>query len=473
MGKRRQVAKNGVRLGLQKGNHSMNPNRTKDKKDTNKRDSSTIKRLLVYKNFKPIRNKEGKVVKTAPYQSYNAAGTMARVQPSRMWFGNTKTVTQSSLQKFQTELGKAIKDPYQVVLKQTKLPICLLNEKAKHTRVHMLDTQSFESTFGKKANRKRANVKCNDLTELVAQAESRNDDYDQDKDSNLLLNKEREMTVHKEHVMRKGTSRRIWGELYKVVDSSDVIVQVLDARDPLGTRCLQIEKFLREEKPHKHVILVLNKCDLVPVWVTQRWVTILSAELPTLAFHASIKNPFGKGSLIDLLRQFTRLHTDKKQISVGFIGYPNVGKSSIINTLRSKKVCNVAPIAGETKVWQYITLMNKIYVIDCPGVVYPTGNTDTDLVLKGVVRIENIQDPEDYVTEVLNRVKHEYLEKTYKISEWQNTEEFLEKLAIRFGKLKKGGEPNCGQVARMVLNDFQRGQLPYFVKPPTDEQVNV
>lgn len=47
---------------------------------------------------------------------------------------------------------------------------------------------------------------------------------------------------------------------------------------------------------------------------------------------------------------FSQLHTDKKQISVGFIGYPNVGKSSVINTLRSKKVCNVAPIAGETKV---------------------------------------------------------------------------------------------------------------------------
>lgn len=56
--------------------------------------------------------------------------------------------------------------------------------------------------------------------------------------------------------------------------------------------------------------------------------------------------PFCLPSVV-CLRQ---LHTDKKQISVGFIGYPNVGKSSIINTLRSKKVCNVAPIAGETKV---------------------------------------------------------------------------------------------------------------------------
>lgn len=460
MAKRKQFSKQGVRLGLQQGNHSMNPNRPKDKKDTSKRDSATIKRLLVYKNFKPIRNKGGKVVKTAPYQSYNASGTMARVQPSRMWFGNTKTISQSSLQTFQSELGKAMKDPYQVIMKQTKLPICLLNEKAKHSKVHMLDTQSFESTFGPRSTRKRPNLKCSELSELVATAEEKNDNYSSANDSNLLANKETEMSEHKEHVFSKGTSRRLWGELYKVIDSSDVIVQVLDARDPQGTRCKQIEKFLREEKPHKQLILVLNKCDLVPVWVTQRWVTILSAEVPTLAFHASIKNPFGKGSLIDLLRQFAKLHADKKQISVGFIGYPNVGKSSIINTLRSKKVCNVAPIAGETKVWQYITLMNKIYVIDCPGVVYPMGNSETDLVLKGVVRIENIKDPEDYIPAVLSRVKTEFLERTFKIKDWTNAEDFLVKLAIRYGKLLKGGEPNVGQVARMVLNNFQRGQIP-------------
>jgi nuclear GTP-binding protein len=81
-----------------------------------------------------------------------------------------------------------------------------------------------------------------------------------------------------------------------------------------------------------------------------RWVKHLSASHPTIAFHASINNSFGKGSLISLLRQFSTLFSDKKQISVGFIGYPNVGKSSIINTLKKKKVCTVAPIPGETKV---------------------------------------------------------------------------------------------------------------------------
>ena len=66
-------------------------------------------------------------------------------------------------------------------------------------------------------------------------------------------------------------SRRIWSELYKVIDASDVLIQVLDARDPMGTRSKPIEQFLKKEKPHKHLVFVLNKCDLVPTWVTVRW----------------------------------------------------------------------------------------------------------------------------------------------------------------------------------------------------------
>jgi nuclear GTP-binding protein len=75
------------------------------------------------------------------------------------------------------------------------------------------------------------------------------------------------------------------------------------------------------------------------------WVRLLSKEYPTLAFHASITNSFGKGSLIALLRQFAILHSDRKQVSAGFIGYPNTGKSSIINTLRAKQVCTVSHIS--------------------------------------------------------------------------------------------------------------------------------
>jgi len=143
------------------------------------------------------------------------------------------------------------------------------------------------------------------------------------------------------------------------------------------------------------VLLTVSEQNMqVPSWVTKKWLKILSKEYPTLAFHASVNNPFGKGSLLSLLRQLARMRSDKQYISVGLVGYPNVGKSSVINTLRSKKVCNVAPIPGETKVWQYITLMKRIFLIDCPGVVYSgAGDTDTDAVLKGVVRVESLVRP--------------------------------------------------------------------------------
>ena len=189
-----------------------------------------------------------------------------------------------------------------------------------------------------------------------------------------------------------------------------------------------------------------------------------------MAFHASITNSFGKGSLIQLLRQFSSLHSNRKQISVGFVGYPNTGKSSIINTLRKKKVCNVAPIPGETKVWQYITLMKRIYLIDCPGVV-PPGPTDSeeDILMRGVVRVENVPNPGQYIDAVLKRCKPHHIERTYGVRASGPATDLLDALAKKGGRLLKGGEADADGVARMILNDFLRGKLPWFTAPPANE----
>lgn len=434
------------------------------------RDRATIKRLNMYRQKQRCNNR-GKVIKPLQYQSTVAPGTVARVEPNIKWFANTRVIKQSSLQKFQEEMGAVQKDPYRVVMRQSKLPMSLLHDrvKAHNSKVHILDTEGFETTFGPKAQRKRPSLMVGDVKDLVEQAEASALNYNADKDKNLVTEDTGVREEVREEIFKKGQSKRIWGELYKVIDSSDVIIQVLDARDPMGTRSKSIETYLKKEKPWKHLIFVLNKCDLIPTWVTKRWVAVLSQEYPTLAFHASLTNSFGKGSLIQLLRQFGKLHTDKKQISVGFIGYPNVGKSSVINTLRSKKVCNVAPLAGETKVWQYITLMRRIFLIDCPGVVYPSEDSESDIVLKGVVQVEKIKNPEEHIGAVLERAKPEYIQKTYRIPTWKSAEDFLEKLAFRTGKLLKGGEPDLSTVSKMVLNDWQRGRIPFFVKPPGPE----
>lgn len=80
---------------------------------------------------------------------------------------------------------------------------------------------------------------------------------------------------------------------------------------------MQLERELRTQKTHKHIVLVLNKVDLVPTWVSRRWVQVLMKDFPTLAFHASITNPFGKNALLNLLRQFSTLMKDELGYALG------------------------------------------------------------------------------------------------------------------------------------------------------------
>jgi nuclear GTP-binding protein len=382
-----------------KGGSSDNPDKGRGgkghegQKGAHKRDKNTVQRLLMYRGGKPTRDVDGKIT-GGEYMSKNQAGgskittSTGRVAPDRRWFGNTRVIDPKALDSARQAVEEKKKDPYTVLLQPKTLPMSLLTEKTSAAvRAHLLSSSSFSTTFGAKAQRKRVTLSITDVEGLAHAAQAAVESYasveGDDKARVDVPDADRALARHS--IFDKGGSKRIWGELYKVLDCSDVVIQVLDARDPLGTRSTHVERYLSEHAKHKHLVFVLNKCDLVPTWVTRRWVALLSQEYPTLAFHANMKKPFGKGALIALLRQFARLHSDKKSISVGFIGYPNTGKSSIINALKSKKVCSVAPIPGETKIWQYVTLTKKVYLIDCPGVVYPSGDSEADIVLKGTI----------------------------------------------------------------------------------------
>ncbi|ORY52513.1 NGP1NT-domain-containing protein [Rhizoclosmatium globosum] len=413
------------------------------------RDAAKVRAVRMLKSGRATRDKNGQIIKAGLFQNREKSFQVARVDPNRKWFENTRVVGQKELQAFREAMSDKVDDPYTFLLRQNKLPMSLLTDSTKTTRMNMLEVDPFDNTFGPKAQRKKPKLKVGSMDELAAAVDNQQDNYEAVKDSRLLANIDHSgfVDARMDPIFSKGQSKRIWGELYKVIDSSDVIIHVLDARDPMGTRC-------KNEAKHKHLIFVLNKCDLVPTWA--KWVKILSKEYPTLAFHASITNSFGKGSLIQLLRQFANLHSDKKQISVGFVGYPNTGKSSIINTLRNKKVCNVAPIPGETKIWQYITLMKRIYLIDYPS------DTETDIILKGVVRVENIIQPEDHIAELFSR--------TYDVQTWEDHTDFLTQIAKKSGRLLKHGEPDVGTVAKMILNDWLRGKIPYYTPVNEDPE---
>jgi len=455
------------------------------------RDAKKVKVLKRLTDGKAQRNAKGDVTKAAVYQNRDAP--VARVEPNRKWFNNTRVISQDALESFRSAVQAQASDPTTYLMKRNKLPMSLIETPGnipglkQHAAKIAVGSQPFSETFGPKAQRKRPKLDFSSIEDLAGRTGSMHETYVERLEQAKLLsgtsgeaenenaadNPDGELTSAREFIFMKGTSKRIWNELYKVIDSSDVILHVLDARDPDGTRCRSVEKYIRTEAPHKHLVFVLNKVDLVPSKVAAAWVRHLSREFPTLAFHASINNSFGKGSLIALLRQFSSLHSDRKQISVGMVGYPNTGKSSIINTLRKKKVCVVAPIAGETKVWQYITLMKRIYMIDCPGIVPPNqSDTDEDLLLRGSVRVENVEYPAQYIKAVLRRVQPRHLQRTYDIKEkdYENDDvRFLELICRKSGRLLKGGEADIDGAAKMVLNDWIRGKLPWFTPPPYKE----
>ena len=278
----------------------------------------------MFKDGKAQRNASGKVTKAASYQSRELP--KARVEPNRKWFGNTRVISQDALQSFRDAMAERASDPYQVLLKTNKLPMSLIrdgqgkNGLKQHQAKTAVESAPFRDTFGPKAQRNRVKLGVGSLEDLVGETVKMHDTYlDRLEQARLLSGasgaaeqvgeaapEESILSTAKEPIFSKGyttsssrssverayrlisfsQSKRIWNELYKVIDSSDVVIHVLDARDPLGTRCRSVEKYIREEAPHKHLIFVMNKCDLVPTGVAVSLLVLLLCQSAT-SLHPS------------------------------------------------------------------------------------------------------------------------------------------------------------------------------------------
>jgi nuclear GTP-binding protein len=239
----------------------------------------------MFKDGKAQRNAEGKITKAAAYQSKDVP--IARIQPDRRYFTNTRVISQETLTTFREAMAEKANDPYQVLLKSNKLPMSLVrdgqdtNGIKQHKAKMTVESSPFSDVFGPKAQRKRVKLNVSSLDDLADDTEKSLGSYRDRVDELKLLSgraheiasdgdpgMETSISVAVEPIFNKGQSKRIWNELYKVIDCSDVIIHVLDARDPLGTRCRSVERYLKEEKQHKAMIFVLNKIDLVPTHVT-------------------------------------------------------------------------------------------------------------------------------------------------------------------------------------------------------------
>jgi len=299
--------------------------------------------------------------------------------------------------------------------------------------------------------------------------------------------------------LKDSSKKAFFSEFRKVIKASDVILEVLDARDPLGSRSISTERSILALDPNKKIILVLNKIDLVPKANVEEWLKYLRNEYPVIAFKASTqkqKTRLGRGkgnvmdlredqlkvsqclgadTLISLLKNYSRSTASAKQsISVGIIGFPNVGKSSVINSLKRERAVNVGALAGVTTTKQEITLDKNIKLIDCPGIIFSSEMSESDAALRNCLNLNQLSDFTVPVQAILCRCSKENLQSIYSIPGFVDVLDFLRLVSMKRGKMLPGGVADYQTAARVVLQDWNAGRIPYYTIPPeTDPSIHV
>jgi nuclear GTP-binding protein len=346
------------------------------------------------------------------------------------------------------------------------------------------------------------------IARLAQLAEERDMEFEQD--DGMIIDHDFDVELS----TKKDTSRKAYNkEFKKVIEQADVVLYILDARDPEGTRSKEIESMIRESpNGEKQLLLILNKIgihpsklaltclDLIPPNTLNGWLIHLRRSFPVLPFHSNTNPQFTHPALpqkkLSLLLHNalkSRSAQVKHTLSVGVIGFPNTGKSSIINALTRRlgqgdKVTTGSE-AGLTKESRQIKLDNAITLLDSPGIVFPGSDDETTLVLLNVLPLSSVLDVRPAIEEILKRLARggllKELSNVYGIPEitvseyFDYTTELLVQVARKRGRLGRGGVPMLESAGRIVLNDWAMGKIKWWFEPPvnttsmTDEKVVV
>lgn len=373
-------------------------------------------------------------------------------------------------------------------------------------RQHRIDTQAAAANGKASASKDTEEVVGSDVKESnanrlgalleSAQMVAGEDDEEDEEMSEEDDEEDEEISVSIEGYSSKEASRKAFEGIYKyVVDASDVVLYVLDARDPEGTRSREVEQAVLAN-PEKRLLFVLNRTDLIPGKALKKWQAHLGQSFPTIPFaaaspatnaqtfdHTGLTLLTSSITLLNALKAYAK--SSQEPITVGVIGYPNVGKSSVINALFarnsvSKQIpCTTGPAAGVTTTIRTIRADKKLKFIDTPGIVLIAADNKknkkpTDersrLVLLNALPKKLIGDPIVAVEMLLKRLTSseelkKHLMTTYNLHSLMSStsdemvKDFLVQAARHKGRLNKGGVPDLGSAASAVINDWRDGRI--------------
>eukprot|EP01015_Nassula_variabilis_P018977 TRINITY_DN3154_c0_g1_i8.p1 TRINITY_DN3154_c0_g1~~TRINITY_DN3154_c0_g1_i8.p1 ORF type:complete len:323 (+),score=54.72 TRINITY_DN3154_c0_g1_i8:66-1034(+) len=283
--------------------------------------------------------------------------------------------------------------------------------------------------------------------------------------------------------------RKFYKQYQELIDNSDIIIQVLDARDPELYRNHEVEKQILANSS-KQLFFLLNKADAVPRKNLNTWISQLNQVAPSYCFAAK---PFKNYSQMSSLALYSetlakklaqkndpsefqldehaltsklneiakKKFKGKPQVYVSFVGFPNAGKNSIIYLLK-QKAKNVDQAQNLPKFIYQFQIDTKTYLIDTPG--FFTAQNQNSSLLK-IAKISDCTKPAEAIKELLTKAKRAEILILYRVPDYKDVNEFLVSVAKTRGRLCRNGQIDTDGAARLVLEDWLSGKLKYSVLP--------
>lgn len=251
-------------------------------------------------------------------------------------------------------------------------------------------------------------------------------------------------------------------EIEEVMPQIDLVIEVLDARIPYSSENPMVAK-LRQDKP---CIKLLNKSDLADPEITNRWIEYLEQEQGVRAQAITTLQPAMVKKIPELCRKLVPVSEGAlKDIRTMIMGIPNVGKSTIINTLAGRVIAKTGNEPAVTKAQQRINLKNGIVLSDTPGILWPKVDNEASgyrLAVTGAIK-DTAMEYEDVALFAAAYFLHAYPEammERYKLTSLPATDiELLEEIGRRRGALRSGGHIDLHKASELLLHEFRSGKI--------------
>jgi ribosome biogenesis GTPase A len=251
-------------------------------------------------------------------------------------------------------------------------------------------------------------------------------------------------------------------EIEEVIPQVDVIIEVLDARIPFSSENPMISA-LRKDKP---CVKVLNKRDLSDPEMTEKWIEHFEQEKGVKAMAITTTNPQEVHKIMELCRKLAP-HREQmgKNIRTMIMGIPNVGKSTIINTLAGRTIAVTGNQPAVTHRQQRINLQNGIVLSDTPGILWPkveNPHSGFRLAATGAVKdtVMEYDEVAFYTVEYLAEQYPNLLRERYQLDELPESDvELMEEIGRKRGALRSGGRVDLHKASEILLHELRRGTI--------------